>query len=288
MQRFLQKAYQFPSRYYRTIPVFVKDHLLCDTFRQTTKETNNGLMSQHKTRLIHTSNNSHKSPRLEALKRQIFYLLTMKSQAILFLLLALVIGETRGQDINPLSLCGPTDDRVLSQDIRQGRIMPVGCTAWMISESVFLTAAHCQENVKVMHFTFGSSDAPLEDQYEVESFVKSPNYTNSPKDIQHDWLVGRLLPNSITSKTPGVAQSEKCNKTGCGWYTLGEVPDEPEGNTITVTGYGQLFDPRNKSAQNQTTHTGRLVNTTTILIYKPDTTVSLFTKLYYANYMYKF
>lgn len=43
------------------------------------------------------------------------------------------------------SICGSTDDRVLSSDPRAARALPIGCTAWMIddSEHCFLTAGHC-------------------------------------------------------------------------------------------------------------------------------------------------
>ena len=44
------------------------------------------------------------------------------------------------------SQCGSVDDRVAVQDNRVARIVPVGCTGWMINNDAnhhFLTAGHC-------------------------------------------------------------------------------------------------------------------------------------------------
>ena len=41
------------------------------------------------------------------------------------------------------SICGANDDRVASSNPRAGRIMPIGCTGWMIPGGAFLTAGHC-------------------------------------------------------------------------------------------------------------------------------------------------
>lgn len=126
---------------------------------------------------------------------------TMKFQ-ILFLL-ALAIA-TSGYVI-PSSICGDVDDRILSKDVRQGRLDNC-CTAWLISESVFLTAKHCGlPSVKFTHVDFlysGTSPGPNVDQYEVEL---SSYRTGSEQVPGWDWAVGRLKPNNITSKLPGVA-----------------------------------------------------------------------------------
>ena len=41
------------------------------------------------------------------------------------------------------SICFGTDDRVRSFDARVRRFSPVGCTAWLVAEDVFVTAGHC-------------------------------------------------------------------------------------------------------------------------------------------------
>jgi hypothetical protein len=80
---------------------------------------------------------------------------TMKFQ-ILFLLASAI--ATSG-DVIPLTICGDGDDRILSKDVRQGRLNS-GCTAWLISESVFLTAKHCEGNTHV-DFLFSWNQARM-------------------------------------------------------------------------------------------------------------------------------
>jgi V8-like Glu-specific endopeptidase len=145
----------------------------------------------------------------------------------------------------------------------------------LISESVFLTAAHCKSITQV-HFTFDTSDAPPEDQYEVE-------LSSYRRGDTEDWAVGHLLDNSITLKLPGVAQSEKCGKPGCGWYTFGDVPSKVDGNSITITGYGQIMPTL---IQPQTTHTGALLEIKdNTLHYKAHSMVSLLQKLILLRFM---
>ena len=54
----------------------------------------------------------------------------------------------------PESQCGTTDDRVLSSDPRAGRLLPIGCTGWLINDcnSCALTAGHCTSNIQVLQF----------------------------------------------------------------------------------------------------------------------------------------
>lgn len=186
-------------------------------------------------------------------------------------------GIVGGSDVNPSTICGD-DNRVPSFDLRQGRLVTPGlgtCTAWLISEDVFLTAGHCgvpDEEWRV-HFTFGADDAPEEDQYAIETEldVNPASYgaTFIPR-LGLDWAAGRLKPNDITGKLPGVAQSEKCGTMGCGWYSLGPVPSQASGNSITITGYGSNVD----NSVPQKTSTGALVGITQVkLFYATDSMV---------------
>ena len=119
-----------------------------------------------------------------------------------------------------------------------------------------------------MHFTFSRSSADTIDQYAADVSA----YRGMNDGLGRDWGAGRLLPNSSTGKLPGVAQSEKCGASGCGWYELGPVPSRAEGNTIRITGYG-VADVESRS---QKTHLGALVSIRSLYItYDPDTTVSL-------------
>lgn len=120
-----------------------------------------------------------------------------------------------------------------------------------------------------MHFLFGdyTQTAPVEDQYAIDL----PTYKFSdPAAFGNDWAAGRFLPNAVTGKLPGVAQSEKCGSAGCGWFTLGDVPTSLAGNNIRITGYGQ-----GDAQRAQTTHVGPLHTIgDTYLKYTVDTTVS--------------
>ena len=179
------------------------------------------------------------------------------------------VGLCKDEGIIGESICGDTDDRVPSTDVRAGRIG--GCTGWLISERAFIQAGHCgtPSSSTRIHFVFGVESAPPEDQYAVD--VSSYQGVNG--GVGNDWGAGRLLPNSVTGKLPGVAQSEKCGSPGCGWYTLGTVPASTSGKNIRITGYGTAA----VASRSQKTHAGALVSiASTSLAYIPDTTVSSF------------
>ena len=164
------------------------------------------------------------------------------------------------------SICGDVDDRIPSTDVRMGRIG--GCTGWLISEDVFIQAGHCgtPSTSTRIHFVYGTGNAIPEDQYAVDV----PTYQGVNGGVGNDWGVGRLLPNSITGKLPGVAQSEKCGSSGCGWFTLGSVPTQTTGNNIRITGYGTAA----VDSRSQKTHVGALTTiASTYVRYVPDTTV---------------
>jgi len=163
------------------------------------------------------------------------------------------------------SICGDTDDRQYSNDVRAGRIG--GCTGWLISEDVFIQAGHCgtPSSSARIHFINTSGSAPAEDQYAVDV----ASYQGINGGVGNDWGAGRLLPNSATGLLPGVAQSAKCDGEGCGWYNLGTVPDQTAGNNIRITGYGTAAT----DSRYQKTHIGALTTIgSTSLSYVPDTT----------------
>mmetsp|Transcript_2464 Transcript_2464/g.3761 ORF Transcript_2464/g.3761 Transcript_2464/m.3761 type:complete len:369 (-) Transcript_2464:889-1995(-) len=173
------------------------------------------------------------------------------------------IGLCEG-DIVADSICGLEDDRVASEDVRVGRMG--GCSAWLISENVFIWAGHCGtpgDNTRI-HFTYGTGSAATEDQYAVDL----PTHRRST-GFGNDWGAGRFKKNSSTQKWPGVAQTEKCGTPGCGWYTLGPVPSQTTGNNIRITGYGVAA----VQSRSQKTHIGELYSiSSTVLRYRPDTT----------------
>ena len=177
-----------------------------------------------------------------------------------------------GLDAEPVtdSICGTTDDRALSNDARQGRQYPTGCTSWLISESVVLTAGHCTANAaQQIHFNVPLSSStgglrfPLpEDQYPYDTTTLQ----RLDAGVGADWAAVRTVRNSNTGLFPGQRQGS--------WYALGAVPGAPSGNTIRITGYGTTASPVDPSYnQAQKTHTGPLsVVGPTNLGYATDTT----------------
>ena len=70
-----------------------------------------------------------------------------------------LVGPVQGNGI--ASQCGPTDDRLPSTDGRSARILPIGCTGWLIDDArnCFLTAGHCAGGMDVCQFNVPLSSA---------------------------------------------------------------------------------------------------------------------------------
>ncbi len=171
----------------------------------------------------------------------------------------LVINETTAgiRPIEPRSICGPTDDRILSYDVRAGRVMPIGCTGWMIGDAnhCLLTAGHCISNGSsgvVMEFNVPLSNPsgsvnhpPPEDQYPVDPVSIQ---SNGGGGVGNDWAYFGCFPNSTTGLTPFQGQG--------GSYIL-SPPPAVSGQTIRITGYGTTDPPVSPTwNQVQKTHTG--------------------------------
>jgi len=176
------------------------------------------------------------------------------------------------RDANQRSICGPTDDRTLSYDVRQGRFLPGGCTAWLINDCnhCFLTAGHCSDSNNVVEFNVPLSNGdgslnhpPPEDQYSVDpASVQS----NGGQGVGDDWAYFGCFPNSNTGLTPGEAQEA--------YYTLSTPPPSGFSQDIRITGYGTVSAPVSMTwYQVQKTHVGPYVTFSgTTLGYQTDTT----------------
>ncbi len=172
------------------------------------------------------------------------------------------------------TICGPLDDRLLSFDARAARVVPVGCSIWLIddAEGCFLTAGHCAgDSLSVVEFNVPLSNpdgtvnhpAPA-DQYAVDlSSIQS-----IAAGVGNDWGYFGAFPNSETQLTPIEVQGTS--------YVLGTVPPAPGGETIRITGYGTVTGTQGTPLdwnQVQKTHTGPLTGSTgTSLQYEVDTT----------------
>jgi Trypsin len=183
-------------------------------------------------------------------------------------------GVTAGLPQYPLETqCGPTDDRVPSNDPRQGRIVPIGCTGWMIDDCkhCFLTAGHCTgSSLQTVEFNVPLSDPvtganhhpPPEDQYAVDT---SSVQTNGGQGTGNDWGYFGVFANPNTGLTPYEAM-------GDAYQVIGEtLPPFVPGDTLRITGYGNDFnDPAYDNAQQ--TSTGTWVTFSgTLIQYQVDT-----------------
>lgn len=168
------------------------------------------------------------------------------------------------------SICGNLDDRTLSQDPRAARLMPVGCTSWLIDDcsNCLLTAGHCTGNISVVQFNVplsnnsGSLNQPgPEDQYPIDA---GSLQSNGGQGVGNDWAYFGVFENPTTGLTAAAAQGAV--------FQLGAGPGNPSGQTIRITGYGTDSSPPT-SNQVQQTHTGPMVtSTSTTMQYATDTT----------------
>ena len=162
------------------------------------------------------------------------------------------------------SQCGSNDDRVDSADDAIGRIVPIGCTGWIITNGKLVTAGHCVgSRAEVIEFNVPKSNPDRtivhpgpEDQYPIGNFV-SPYPGNASQ--ANDWAVFDGFANSQTGLTPIQGQGASYNV----------VQDAPGAN-ITITGFGTDTGIDN---QTQQIHTGPLSSSTnTFVRYRTDTT----------------
>jgi len=178
---------------------------------------------------------------------------------------------------NPLAakrtICGPTDDRELSNDPRSCRGQPVQCSIWLIDDAnhCLLTAGHCSDAnfISVVEFNVPASDPTgasvhpgPEDQYPTDP--DSLQYVNG--GTGNDWSYFGAFPNSETGLTPVQAQGD--------YYELRAPPAAVTDQVIRITGYGTTSPPvpppYNRA---QKTHTGLLTNLSgSIVEYATDTT----------------
>jgi hypothetical protein len=172
-------------------------------------------------------------------------------------------GLEEAEQFVPEAICGTVDDRVASNHPASGRIMPIGCTGWIIQGGRLLTAGHCiGAGTETVEFNVPPSAAngttvspPVRDQYRVISSSIVVEYTG----VGNDWAVFEVLPNTQTGLMPIDAQG--------GAFT---VSDTANPNTVRITGFGVDGPgpdfgnppPRNADNQTQQTHNGTLTQNT--------------------------
>ena len=158
------------------------------------------------------------------------------------------------------SLC-EDDDRVSLNDAAIGRIMPVGCTGWIISNGALLTAGHCTgANMQYIEFNVlpsqsnGTTVMSLpQDQYPIDP-ASIVFFNDGGGAIGNDWAVFDCFANTTTSLLPEHAQGA--------FYRMSR--DDAPAN-IRITGYGTDSSPpgstgnRNDDSQTEQTDTGGFV-----------------------------
>ncbi|MEZ6243969.1 MAG: GC-type dockerin domain-anchored protein [Phycisphaerales bacterium] len=155
-----------------------------------------------------------------------------------------IAGVIAGEPVQgaPRSLCGTVDDRVLSSDPRVGRLMPIGCTAWLFNNRphCLITAGHCgPDPASVMQFNVPLSNAagnpvapPPQDQYPVDP---ASIQSTGPLGVGNDWSTFGVFDNSNTGLSPLEAQGDS--------FTLADEAPPVAGQTIRVTGFGTTASP---------------------------------------------
>jgi hypothetical protein len=157
----------------------------------------------------------------------------------------------------PEAICGATDDRVPSNNPRSGRIMPIGCTGWLIDGGALLTAGHCTgASMQTVEFNVPASQPdgtpvspPVQHQYRVAAGSTVTQNTGTG----NDWAIFRVLPNTQTGLLPAVAQGAT--------FQLSNTQNPAN---VRITGFGvdgpppNFGDPPPQDATNQTqqTHVG--------------------------------
>jgi V8-like Glu-specific endopeptidase len=165
------------------------------------------------------------------------------------------------------SQCGSTDNRVPSNDAAIGRIVPVGCTGWLITNGKMVTAGHCTgSRAQILEFNVPASNSngsivhpPVKDQYPI---LASSLQTDYPS---YDWAVYNLGTNSQTGLSALAAQGKSFNVVQTG-----------TASSVRITGFGvekTSNNPYNPTRnQTQQTHVGPFSSSTsTKLYYAADT-----------------
>ena len=190
----------------------------------------------------------------------------------------MIKGATAGplSQGEPDSICGTIDDRTLSFDDRVARVMPVGCTAWMINDCnhCFLSAGHCGiSGTQVIQFNVPLSSGggtpqspPPSDQYAIDS--ASIQEQSGGTFIGNDWAYFGCFANSTTGLAPYDAQGSVA-------FDLVNPPSVGSpAQTIRITGCGSTSSPVSPTWYLvQKTHTGPYFDLSgDVIQYTVDTT----------------
>ncbi len=197
---------------------------------------------------------------------------------IFFELDSLFVGEMANDDeAFSRSICGE-DDRVSSNHGAVGRMVPVGCSVWIASNGLLVSAGHCYASNQTIEFNVppslnnGTIQHPgFEDQYAIGDYVVYQD--DGPFYYGNDWLVFNVENNAITNLQPIEAQGAS--------FALERPSSLTTSDEIRITGFGVDGPPpsygaggslQNEDNQTQQTNVGNFHSSDgTILRYVVDT-----------------
>ena len=168
-----------------------------------------------------------------------------------------ISGVQASAPVATASICFSVDDRVLSSDPRDARLMPIGCSAWLFSQhgNTFLTAGHCspsggnvvQFNVPLSSSGGGYRSPSPQDQYVVDG-ASVQTQAGGPS-LGNDWGFFGAFDNTGTGLSPLAAQGDA--------HTLASSQISNDGRPIRITGFGTTSPPVSATWNGvQKTHVG--------------------------------
>lgn len=179
-------------------------------------------------------------------------------------------------------ICGGADNRVAWNDNRIGRVMPIACTAWRVTNGAFLTAGHCVDldpdgsgsmlpdgvldTLTVVQFNVPPSDSngtivnpPIADQFPVNNSTVQWRFDGAGQGLGKDYAVFK-----VGANTNGLLAHEVYG------FPFRVTRETPAANTtMRVTGFGVdslpsgTPGPYNAQSQTNQTMTGNYVGETT-------------------------
>lgn len=148
------------------------------------------------------------------------------------------------------AICGK-DDRIPSHDARIGRLVPIGCTGWIIEGGIHLTAGHCidpdnPDAMGLLQFDvpesnhIGNIQNPAPDkQYRVRP--ESVVYFFDEKNKGNDWAIFSVEKNTETGKYPIESQGGHVR-----------IAQKSKLSSVKITGYGIDSSPPKANQTQQT------------------------------------
>ena len=153
------------------------------------------------------------------------------------------------------TICGPTDNRVPSDNSKIARSSLVGgvygCSVTMIGRSCAISAGHCAQLLEQFNFNVSTNIDGGPQKASPENIYLKRKDSLKFRDDGHgnDWAVMRMDKNVITDLYPGDVQ---------GWYSVKLIGNIKKGQRIRITGYGVDEYDTSKSFSQQT-HVGKIV-----------------------------